>query len=94
MYCTKKGIECPYCSLFYECQRTACCLPNVALSTLGSSSYSVNVTEKSIDDIKREAVKEFVERLNTKAIRLSAIENYHMCNLIDEVLAEYENEKC
>lgn len=94
MYCTKKGIDCPYCSLFHECQRTACCLPNAASSALGSSSYSVNVTEKSIDDIKQETLKEFVQKLKIKAIRLSAIENYHICNLIDEVLAEYENEKC
>lgn len=94
MYCTKKGIDCPYCSLFHECQRTACCLPNTASSALGSSSYSVNVTEKSIDDIKQETLKGFVQRLKIKAIRLSAIENYHVCNLIDEVLTEYENEKC
>ena len=39
---------------------------------------------------KIEAVKEFAEKLKIKAIRLSAIENCHVCNLIDELLKEYE----
>ena len=43
-----------------------------------------------MDDIKREALKEFAEKLKIKAIRLSEIENYHVCNLIDELLKEYE----
>lgn len=62
MYCAKKGIDCPYCGLFYECHRTACGLPDAASFALGSSSYSVNATEKSINDIKREAAKEFAEK--------------------------------
>ena len=36
------------------------------------------------------AVKEFAEKLKVNAIRLSEIENYHVCNLIDELLKEYE----
>ena len=96
MYCAKKGIDCPYCSLFYECQRTACCLPNVALSTLGSSSYSVNVTEKSIDDIKREAVKEFAEKLKEKLFSVfgktlcGEFDTEDITIFIDELLKEYE----
>lgn len=35
------------------------------------------------------AVKEFAEKLKVNAIRLSEIENYHVCNLIDELLKEY-----
>ena len=94
MYCTKRGIDCPYCSLFHECQRTVCCLPNVASSALGSSSYSVNATEKSIDDIKREAVKEFVEKLKEKSYANNYCREVVEIEKIDEVLAEYENEKC
>lgn len=96
MWCGRKGIDCNYCGVFGECQRSACCFPIVEPSMLGASpSYTVKITtEKSIDDIKRETVKEFVEKLAIKALSLSAIENYHVCNLIDEVLAEYENEKC
>ena len=100
MYCAKKGIDCPYCSLFYECQRTACCLPNVASSELGSSSYSVNAPEKSIDDIKREAVKEFAEKLKAKLFSVfgkticSDFDTEDITIFIDELLKEYENEKC
>ena len=43
-----------------------------------------------IKQAKIEAVKEFVNRLEIQTIRLSAIENYHVCNLIDELLKEYE----
>ena len=100
MYCTKKGIDCPYCSLFHECQRTACCLPNTASSALGSSSYSVNVTEKSIDDIKQEAVKEFAEKLKAKLFSVfgkticSDFDTEDITIFFDELLKEYENEKC
>ena len=36
------------------------------------------------------AVKEFAEKLKVNAICLSAIENYHVCNLSNELLKEYE----
>ena len=43
-----------------------------------------------IKQAKIKAVKDFAEKLKIKAIRLSEIENYHVCNLIDELLKEYE----
>ena len=46
---------------------------------------------KSVLEIeKKNVVKEFAEKLKVNAIRLSAIEKYHVCNLIDELLKEYE----
>ena len=39
---------------------------------------------------RKKTAKEFAEKLKIKAIRLSEIENYHVCNLIDELLKEYE----
>lgn len=63
MWCAAKGVDCHYCGVYGEC-RGSCGLPDAEPSTLGtSSSYSVNkTTEKSIDDIKREAVREFAEK--------------------------------
>lgn len=46
---------------------------------------------KSVLEIeKKNVVKEFAEKLKVNAICLSAIEKYHVCNLIDELLKEYE----
>ena len=42
------------------------------------------------EEVRKETAKEFAEKLKIKAIRLSEIENYHVCNLIDELLREYE----
>ena len=95
MWCGRKGIDCPYSGVFGECNRSDCGLPNAEPSALGtSSSYSVNTTkEKSIDDIRREAVKEFAEKLWNKIkdkgidykIGLRALGEE-----IDELLKEYE----
>ena len=64
MWCGRKGIDCPYSGEFGECHRSACVLPNDEPYIEFSSSYLVNTTtEKSMDDIKREAVKEFAEKL-------------------------------
>lgn len=40
--------------------------------------------------IRKKAVKEFAEKLKTKAIKLTAIESYHICEFVDELLKEYE----
>ena len=46
---------------------------------------------KSVLEIeKKNVVKEFAEKLKVNAICLSAIEKYHVCNLIDGLLKEYE----
>ena len=47
-------------------------------------------TAKEIFTEERNLVKEFAEKLKIEAIRLPAIENYHVCNLIDKLLKEYE----
>lgn len=41
---------------------------------------------------KKTIVKEFAEKLAIKALKLNALECYHICNLIDEVLKEYEEQ--
>lgn len=46
---------------------------------------------KSVLEIeKKNAVKEFAQKLKIKAIKLTAIESYHICEFVDELLKEYE----
>ena len=96
MWCAAKGINCPDCGVFGECQRTCCDLPNSEPSTLGtSSSYLVNTTsQKLITDIKHDAVKEFAEKLRKKVISLNVWEFGEIDIIdvddIDELLKEYE----
>lgn len=47
-----------------------------------------NAGYRKSEEVRKETAKEFAEQLKIKAIRLS--ENYHVCNLIDELLKEYE----
>ena len=88
MWCGRKGIDCPYSGIFGECYRSACGLPNAEQSTLGtSSSYLVNTTtEKSIDDIKREAVKEFAEKVKEKALSHCRIINCYELKFIETTI--------
>ena len=46
-------------------------------------------TREEIEKIKT-IVKEFAEKLKIKAIKLTAIESYHICEFVDELLKEYE----
>ena len=48
--------------------------------------------EKANKTKKKTTMKEFAEELAVKALKLNELECYHICNLIDEVLKEYENE--
>lgn len=43
-----------------------------------------------IKDSETQAVKEFAAELKMKAIKLTAIESYHICEFVDELLKEYE----
>ena len=47
-----------------------------------------NAGYRKAEEVRKETAKEFAEQLKIKAIRLSEIENYHVCNLIDELLKE------
>ena len=49
-----------------------------------------NTGYRKSEEVRKETAKEFAEQLKIKAIRLSEIENYQVCNLIDELLKEYE----
>ena len=68
MWCAAKGINCPDCGVFGECQKSCCGLPNAEPSTLGtSSSYLVNTTsEKLITEQEKE-----IERLKTENCELT-----------------------
>lgn len=44
-------------------------------------------------ECKRQAIKEFADELKIKAIKLTAIESHHICEFVDELLKEYENEQ-
>ena len=95
MWCGRKGIDCPYSGVFGECHRSACGLPNAEPSTLGtSSSYSVNTTtEKSIDDIKRESVKEFALKIESLFAYYDDEDTFSKKVILDrvgELLKEYE----
>ena len=95
MWCAAKGINCPDCGVFGECQRTCCGLPNAEPSTLGtSSSYLVNTTsQKLITDIKYDAVKEFAEKLRKRLTENRVSNDNVVINAnyeIDELLKEYE----
>lgn len=48
------------------------------------------ITKAELKEYKTQAVKEFAEKLKIKAIKLTAIESYHICELVDELLKEYE----
>ena len=52
--------------------------------------FTFNTTQNKKYSVFNTVRKEFAERLKESAIRLSAIEVYHVCNLIDELLREYE----
>ena len=54
--------------------------------------FTFNTTQNKKYSVFNTVRKEFAERLKESAIRLSAIEVYHVCNLIDELLREYD--KC
>lgn len=95
MWCGRKGIDCPDCGVFGECQRSACGLPNIETSTLGTSSSNLvhTMPEILIDDIKRKAVKEFAEKLKKRTILYSGINVKYeaiTADIIDELLKEYE----
>ena len=49
-----------------------------------------NAGYRKSEEVRKETAKEFAEQLKIEAIRLPAIENYHVCNLIDKLLKEYE----
>lgn len=49
--------------------------------------------DKFIKDREAQAVKEFAEKLKIKAIKLTAIESYHICEFINELLKEYDGGK-
>ena len=48
------------------------------------------ITKAELKEYKRQAVKEFAEKLKIKAIKLTAIESYHICEFVDKLLKEYE----
>lgn len=92
MWCAAKGINCPDCGVFGECQKSCCGLPNAEPSTLGtSSSYLVNTTsQKLITDIKYEAVKEFAEKVKAKSYVNDYCREVVEIEKIDELLKEYK----
>lgn len=43
-------------------------------------------TDKEIEELQNQAVKEFAEELKVKAIKLNELECFHICNLIDGLI--------
>ena len=63
---------------------------------VSSKVYDLIDNTKEIADAREAWVKQakidVLNELKVKAVSLSAIETYHICNLVDELLKEYENE--
>lgn len=61
------------------------------IQKLSETNKCLAINMKSVLEIeKRNSL--FAEKLKVKAMKLNELECYHICNLIDEVLKEYENE--
>lgn len=52
--------------------------------------FNSKLTSGFVRFAQKQAVKEFAERLKIKAIKLTTIESYHICEFVDELLKEYE----
>ena len=66
------------------------CVRDKEIDRLRAESKRFENNMKSVHGIeKKNVAKEFAEKLKVNAIRLPAIEKYHVCNLIDELLKEY-----
>lgn len=52
--------------------------------------FNSKLTSDFVRFAQKQAVKEFAERLKIKAIKLTTIESYHICEFVDELLKEYE----
>lgn len=48
-----------------------------------------DMTKFKEQSIRKQAVKEFADKLKIKAIKLTAIESHHICEFINELLKEY-----
>ena len=63
---------------------------------VSSKVYDLIDNTKEIADAReaweKQAKIDVLNELKVKAVSLSAIETYHICNLVDELLKEYENE--
>lgn len=70
---------------------------NEELSKVVSSKvYDLIDNAKEIADAReaweKQAKIDVLNELTVKAVSLSAIETYHICNLVDELLKEYEDD--
>lgn len=96
MWCGRKGIDCPDCGVFGECYRSACGLPVAEQSELGTSSSDLvnTMTEKYVEDIKREVIKDFTEKVKEKALShcrtINCYEWKFIIETINELLKEYK----
>ena len=63
---------------------------------VSSKVYDLIDNTKEIADAReaweKQAKIDVLNELTVKAVSLSAIETYHICNLVDELLKEYEND--
>ena len=63
---------------------------------MSSKVYDLIDNTKEIADAReaweKQAKIDVLNELTVKAVSLSAIETYHICNLVDELLKEYEND--
>ena len=63
---------------------------------VSSKVYDLIDNAKEIADARetweKQAKIDVLNELTVKAVSLSAIETYHICNLVDELLKEYEND--
>ena len=77
---------CNTCSYQQMSGEYPCSFYAIAQKLIDEGYEKVNKTKK------KTTIEEFAEELAVKALKLNELECYHICNLIDEVLKEYENE--
>ena len=81
---------CPYQQISNE---YPCTCYAIAQKLIDEGYEKVNRYNFSMYKAKRKTtIEKFAEELAVKALKLNELECYHICNLIDEVLKEYENE--
>ena len=77
---------CNTCQYQQMSEEYPCSFHAIAQKLIDEGYEKVNKTKK------KTTIEEFAEELAVKALKLNELECYHICNLIDEVLKEYENE--
>ena len=62
-------------------------------NALKDSDKAIEMLEGKQDTIVKQAKIDILNKVKERAVGLATIETYHICNLIDELIKEIENDK-